>query len=255
VNFETNGAVEVEISRLKGQPIRSAKVHPQQKASACTVHDGKVLVKLAKPCLVAVDIDGQMDEQETGKGYKGPPLHTISIFVNRPIVDKPRPDVPSVFTVKPDEIPPTEGLRSTMYFLPIVHDIVLAYRLSADCNYKIPGDAIVYGTISNTWRQALHVSIYGLGTLSGVRITHPQNVVPAISETEYSRYRPINILGTTDTRVEGITIAAPKALRRPQILRGQAYTAFVICPSRLSHAVVRWWVSPHSAKPMNSWRD
>jgi len=39
------------------------------------VKDGKVIT-LDKPCLVAVDIDGQMDGQDTGKGYKGPPIHT-----------------------------------------------------------------------------------------------------------------------------------------------------------------------------------
>ena len=71
VNFETAGAVEIEISRANGQPIRSGAVHPQRKASACIVKDGRVFVRLDKPCLVAVDVDGQMDGQDTGKGYKG----------------------------------------------------------------------------------------------------------------------------------------------------------------------------------------
>ena len=83
VNFETAGAVEIEIARVNGQPIRSAVVHPQRRASACSVQDGKALVRLDQPCLVAVDIDGQMDVQDTGKGYKGPPIHTISLFANR----------------------------------------------------------------------------------------------------------------------------------------------------------------------------
>ena len=91
VNFETAGAVEIEIARVNGQPIRAAAVHPQRKASACSVKDGKVLVRLDKPCLVAVDIDGQMDGQDTGKGYKGPPIHTISLFANPPLVGKPKP--------------------------------------------------------------------------------------------------------------------------------------------------------------------
>lgn len=50
----------------------------------CSVKDGKAFVRRDKPCLVAVDIDGQMDGQDTGMGYKGPPLHTISIFANPP---------------------------------------------------------------------------------------------------------------------------------------------------------------------------
>ena len=88
VNFETAGAVEIEIARVNGQPIRAAAVHPQRKASACSVKDGKVLVRLDKPCLVAVDIDGQMDGQDTGKGYKGPPIHTISLFANPPLAKR-----------------------------------------------------------------------------------------------------------------------------------------------------------------------
>ena len=53
MNFETAGAVEVEIARANGQPIHSAAVHPQRKASACSVKDSKAFVKLdnrlAKP--------------------------------------------------------------------------------------------------------------------------------------------------------------------------------------------------------------
>ena len=67
VNFETSGAVEIEITRANGQSIHTAAVHPQRKASACFIKDGKAFVRLDKPCLVAVDIDGQMDAQDTGK--------------------------------------------------------------------------------------------------------------------------------------------------------------------------------------------
>lgn len=43
--------------------------------------------------------------------------------------------------------------------------------------------------------------------MSGSRLKHPQYVTPAIPEKERERYRPIEVIGTTDTRVEGITIA------------------------------------------------
>ena len=95
VNFETAGAVEIEIARVNGHPIQSAAVHPKRKASACSVNDGKVLVRLDQPCLVAVDIDGQMDGQDTGKGYTGPPLHTISLFANPPLTANPSPMIPA----------------------------------------------------------------------------------------------------------------------------------------------------------------
>lgn len=208
VNFETAGPVEIEISRVNGQPIRAATVHPQRKASACSVQNGKVLVRLDNPCLVAVDIDGQMDGQDTGKGYKGPPLHTISIFANPLLAGKPKPNDPGVLTVKPGEMPPSDGSWTTLYFLPGVHDVGLAFPLRANRNYYIPGDAMVYGTLSNRkWGDGHHIRIFGLGTLSGARLKHPKYVKPAISEKEHGLYRPIELVGTTDTRVEGITIA------------------------------------------------
>lgn len=208
VNFETAGAVEIEISRANGQPIRYASVHPQRKASACVVKDGKTLVRLDQPCLVAVDIDGQMDAQDTGKGYKGPPIHTISLFANPPLADKPKPGDPGVLTVKPGEAPPADGPWTTLYFLPGVHETGLAFPLRANRQYYIPGDAIVHGTFcSRKWGDAHHARIFGLGTLSGARIQHPKYVEPAISEDDYGRYRPIDVHGSGDVRVEGLTIA------------------------------------------------
>jgi hypothetical protein len=208
VNVETSGAVEVEIARVNGLPIRTAAVHPQRKASACSEKDGKVFVKLEKPCLVAVDIDGQMDGQDTGKGYKGPPIHTISLFANPPLAGKPKPTDPGVLAVKPGEMPPADGDWTTLYFLPGVHDVGVAFPLRSNRSYYIPGDAMVYGTLSSRkWGEGKNIRIFGHGTLSGARLKHPGYVKPAISEKEHGRYRPIEIVGTTDTRVEGITIA------------------------------------------------
>ena len=67
-------AVEVEIAWANGVAMRSAAVHPKRNASACVVKEGKAFVTRDKPCLVAVDIDGQMDGQDTGKGCNGPPI-------------------------------------------------------------------------------------------------------------------------------------------------------------------------------------
>lgn len=208
VNFETAGAVEVEIARVNGQPIRAAAVHPKRKASACVVKDGKAFVQLDQPCLVAVDIDGQMDSQDTGKGYKGPPLHTISVFANPLVTGKPRLGDPGVRAVKPGEVPPSDGPWTTLHFLPGVHDLGLAFPLRAHRQYYIPGDAIVYGTLSNRkWADGHHIRVFGLGTLSGARLKHPNYAEPEVSEKEHGLYRPIELVGTTDTRVEGITIA------------------------------------------------
>ena len=208
VNFETDGAVEVEIARADGRPIHTAAVHPRRKASGCRVRDGKALVQLDQPCLVAVDIDGKMDGQDTGKGYQGPPIHTVSIFANPPLAGKPEPGDAGVRTVKPGETPPSDGPWSTLYFLPGVHDIGLGFPVRAQRSYYIPGDALVQGTFSSrTWGESPHVRIFGHGTLSGARLKHPAYVTPAVPEQERATYRPINLLGTFDTRVEGLTIA------------------------------------------------
>jgi hypothetical protein len=84
----------------------------------------------------------------------------------------------------------------------------VAFPLRANRSYYIPGDAIVYGTLSNrTWGDGRRIRIYGLGTLSGSRLAHPRFVKPEIPPQDDGKYDPIQLVGTTDTRVEGITIA------------------------------------------------
>ncbi len=206
VNFETSAAVEVEIARADGQPIRTAAVHPQRQSSACDIKDGKALVKLEKPCLVAVDIDGQMDGQDTGMGYKGPPIHTISLFANPPLANKPNPDGPGVRTVKPGEKTPADGDWTTLYFLPGVHDIGAAFPVNANRQYYIPGDAMVYGSFHNPeWSNGHDIRVFGHGTLSGARLQHA-NALKKLFSGKKSR-KPIEIFGAKDTKVQGITIA------------------------------------------------
>jgi len=206
VNFETSGPVEIEISRLNGQPIRSAAVHPERKASACSVKDGKAFVRLNKPCLVAVDIDGQMDGQDTGKGYKGPPLHTISLFANPPLTGKPSPDGSGVRTVKPGEKPPSNGDWSTLYFLPGVHDIGAGFPVNANRQYYIPGDAMVYGSFCNAeWENGHDIRLFGHGTLSGARLKHSDGTKKLFGSKK--SHKPIEIFGAKDTKVEGLTVA------------------------------------------------
>jgi hypothetical protein len=208
VNFEMEGAVEVEIARANGQAIRTAAVHPGRKAAVCAVVDGRALVRLEKPCLVAVDIDGQMDAQDTGKGYKGPAIHTVSIFANPPLTGKPKQGDPGVQTVKPGEKPPADGAWTTLYFLPGVHDIGVGFPVQAGRQYYLPGDAMVYGTLSSRkWGEGRNIRIFGHGTLSGARLKHPEYVQPKISEKGHGLYRPIEVVGAKEVRVEGITIA------------------------------------------------
>ncbi len=206
-----NVPIEVEISRPDHRPIQKAAVHPRRQAKSCVVRDGKAYVTIEKTCLIAVDIDGQMDDQDTGRTkrglYKGPPIHTLTIFANPFIKNRPDPNDPSVHTVKPGERPPSEGDWKTLYFLPGVHDLGIAFPIHANRNYYIPGDGIVYGTLNNhgNRKDGHDIRIFGLGTLSGARIRHPKTITP--SPAENSLHDPIYIYGAENTRVEGITLA------------------------------------------------
>ncbi|MCC6356847.1 MAG: hypothetical protein IT577_23405 [Verrucomicrobiae bacterium] len=175
-NFETAGPVEVEISKADGTAIRKAAVHPVRYGRHVHLKNGKALITLDQPCLVAVDIDGAMRDQDTtrapdGGWYTGPPLHGLSILANPVFTHKPRPGDPTVCAVKPGEKPPTEGDWQTLYFLPGVHDIGVGDVPKAGKSYYIPGDALVYGTFYKE-RDGHDIRIFGCGTLSGDRQPH-----------------------------------------------------------------------------------
>jgi hypothetical protein len=205
-----NEAVEVAIARVDRRPIRKAVVHPKQKAS-CRVRNGIAYVTIEKPCLIAVDIDGQMDDQDTGKtttgSYSGPPIHALSIFANPVIEGRPDPNAGNVHTVKPGETAPSEGDWRTLYFLPGIHDVGAGFPVHADRNYYIPGDAIVYGTLCNLerWDNGHDIRIFGNGTLSGARLAHPKHANPKPAEEKI--HDPVFVVGARNTTVEGITIA------------------------------------------------
>jgi hypothetical protein len=209
INFEMapDTPVEIEIARVDGTPIESAVVRPVPKATSIAVKDGKALLVIENPALFTVDIDGQMDDQDTGKGYNGPPIHTLTIFANPILDDPPDPADPRVHIVMPGAAPPDDGDWDTLYFASGVHDVGLGFRLRAQRSYYIPGDAIVYGTMNNAsaWSDGHDIRIYGHGTLSGARLNHPADEVPPAQD--HALYTPIEIVGAGDTVVEGITIA------------------------------------------------
>ena len=80
--------------------------------------------------------------------------------------------------VSPGEDVPSEGPWHTLYFLPGLHDIGLEFLIHAKRSYYIPGDAVVYGTLSkdeNVSGDGENIHIYGHGTLSGDRLSHPDH--------------------------------------------------------------------------------
>ncbi|MFO1489272.1 MAG: endo-polygalacturonase [Verrucomicrobiota bacterium] len=211
INFEMARAVEVEIARADGRPIRKASAHPAGKVESCVVRDGKAYVRIPQPCLIAVDIDGQMDDQDTGLSkrgrYRGPPIHTVTVFANPLLKDRPRLDAPEVHLVKPGERPPSDGTWRILYFLPGVHDLGPGFPVHANKQYYLPGDALVYGTLNNggNWKDGHDIRIFGYGTLSGARLKHPKFADPKPADP--SSYDPVWICGAQNTTVEGITIA------------------------------------------------
>ena len=82
LNFEMSEdvRVEVKITKLYGDPVTKAKVRPETAAS-CEVREGEVYLSLDRPALFTVDINGQMEDQDTarlpktGGFYEGPLNH------------------------------------------------------------------------------------------------------------------------------------------------------------------------------------
>ncbi len=221
INFEMSNSVpvEVEISKVDGAPILTAVVHPSHAVDACEVVNGKAYVRLDQPALFTVDINGQMDAQETGRiqpdgwgsnaFYGGPPIHTVTVFANPFLEEKPALNDDNVLWISPGEMPPSDGNWDVLAFLPGIHEIGRMFRVRADKSYYIPGDAIVYGAMNNNkdWNDGHNIRIFGHGTLSGERHPHPHDDTPPAPDSDDWKYRPIEIVGARNTTVEGITIA------------------------------------------------
>ena len=73
VNLELgpDTVVELELEQLWGTgKVERAVVRPAAAARDCSVQDGKAVLTITKPGLFTVDINGQMEDQDTGKGYR-----------------------------------------------------------------------------------------------------------------------------------------------------------------------------------------
>ena len=107
---------------------------------------GKAYCVVHKQGLFTIDINGQMDEQDTGKlpddpgrsenpNYEGPPIHTLTVFANPFIEDEPDIFGEGVLAIEPGEEVPTEGNWETLYFLPGLHHVGLNFRLHSNRLY------------------------------------------------------------------------------------------------------------------------
>lgn len=62
-----------------------------------------------------------MEDNETGVGYTGPEIHTLNIFANPLIKNRPDPTDKNVRLVKPGEKIPEEFAEDILYFQTGVH--------------------------------------------------------------------------------------------------------------------------------------
>jgi Bacterial Ig-like domain (group 2)/Secretion system C-terminal sorting domain/Carbohydrate binding module (family 6) len=186
---------------LEGKSITSASIRPAHRASAPLVTNGKVYFTIDSPGQITIDINGQMDGQQTGAGYTGPAVHTVSLFANPICDDRPAYDAGttgSIYYVQPntpvEQIVAGIGSNTIVYFRPGVHNIQRNFKIVRDKKYYIPGDAIVYGTFANsdqTANSGANIKLYGYGTISGDLINHYDLDKPAgMSVDDYKKNYP-----------------------------------------------------------------
>jgi uncharacterized repeat protein (TIGR02543 family) len=247
-NFEMsdNSPVEVEIRKIGGTTLNGSSVivksavHPAHKVIAGSKFDanGRVYFKIDKPCQVVIDINGQMDDHNAafpvgtpgGRMADGSPVHGLALYAN-PIMAKPVASPTNIIrTVNPSESSPTTRLTApdpssynTLAFAPGVHNIGPGFQVSPGKNYYIPGDAIVYGNISNDYASSVgyrstgdRINIFGYGTLCGIQIPHHQNNVNNPEYPEWNAWTNrsgqgvgISINNSWDTKITGVTTIDP----------------------------------------------
>ncbi len=215
-----NMPVEVEIAaknglKIAGKDFFKANVHPAQKASLATLVNGKIYFTITNPAQLVIDINGQMDDYNAAINPIGEPVHAISLFAN-PFIKKPSLNGARVHYVEPGTDSVTlrninSASYDTLYFKPGVHNAGKDFKIYPGKVNYIPGDAIFYGNINNIGvsqgiysQNGEHIKIYGYGTISSAKITHPSYVVNATGS-----FKGIEIENGLNWRVYGVSIVDP----------------------------------------------
>ena len=227
-------------------PVKTAMVRPANKVDSWEIINGDVYITMSRPALVAVDIDGQMETRvsprATPTGWnaaafpfrnKKDGAHSVTIFANPFIKDKPKPGDPGVLVVKAGEkIPSTQELQNKswniLYFEPGIHKASVdvdsegnlverrwqatdPITLQDNKSYYIPGDAIVYGNFTDINRsnnQSVNIRIFGHGTISGSKINHNSVEGEAYSNDGWWN-RAVYLRDAKNCHYEGITAVDP----------------------------------------------
>jgi hypothetical protein len=199
LNFETTGSVDIEVERIGGGSISDAtRIYPENKISNVTFFSSKVKFTMSRPCNVAIDINGEMQNRAHQTSASNPTaVDTLSIHGNHPLEDKPSIGGANVQVVEPNPNPTNEAesaiikpvftsasTKEILYFKPGIHYIGNNFKVYPGKKYYISGDAIVYGTFNNTidstevghpiagLGDAVGVWFFGHGTISGKRFQH-----------------------------------------------------------------------------------
>lgn len=225
IEMSPNNPVDVEITLVNGfqidkKAVYKAAAHPASKASKQpVVINGKIYFTIDNPCQITIDINGQMDDHHAELNPIGPPpvsdgsqsypIHTLSLFAN-PILQRPVLTDPNIVFVEPGVKPSSNlGVKSILYFKPGVHDIGRNFTIFANKTYYIPGDAIVYGTFANTGGSGANIKLYGSGTISGIKINHPnydpEYTAPA-NTTGDKTWKLIWSVNCSNFKVEGLSL-------------------------------------------------
>ena len=91
------------------------------------VSDGEVTLIATASARVAVDVDGELDNTDTGPSYRGPPIKSFVWYVDSvPTAGLPDPNATNTLIVRPgDALPNASSLNSTLWqtviFAPGVH--------------------------------------------------------------------------------------------------------------------------------------
>lgn len=228
-NFEMSKSslVEVEISlingfKVQGKDLTKVAAHPAHSVvSQPTIQDGKIYFTLNHPGQTVIDINGQMDDfnkaiddKSSGQIYE---THTIAIFSN-PVLKKPistgsrlkyiavGTDSAAIRNISP-------ATYDTLYFMPGIHNIGRNFKVYPGKKYYIPGDAIVYGSFNNygvtsgIYRtNGDNIKVYGYGTISGSKITHPLYLP---GNPDHTEFKTLTIENGMNVEINGITIIDP----------------------------------------------